>query len=182
MAILAETDVENFNLWRQGDVRDPLGIWYGRAGVTGDASGDGIQMRFNVPAANRGAHVHFCYDANFGQLTGTADLATTNIRLLTNWPDATPGVVGLQGYGSNLALALAADNAITPISGFTTPPISPNQRFIPLWTVQGSDLAIVEINFGGNTDLATYTFETFGYYWDRAILDAPGGPRHPGSA
>lgn len=183
MAIAEEKDIQSFNLWRQGDERDPLGIWYGRHGVTGDGTGGAIKVGFNVPALNRGAHVHFCYDANVGQLTGVPDNANTRIRLLTNWPDASPDIVGLQGYGSNLIILTQADADFTaPIVGWGAGPVTPNQRFLPLWTVQGSGLTIVEMEFGGNTDAATYTFEVFGYYWDRAVMEAPGGPRHPGAS
>jgi succinate-acetate transporter protein len=41
---------------------------------------------------------------------------------------------------------------------------------------------ILEMQRGNNLDLATYTFEAYGYFWDRAAMETPGGPRHPGSA
>jgi len=106
----------------------------------------------------------------------------TKVRLLTNWPDASPGVVGLQGYASNIIVSTQGDQDFTaPLTGFVQAPIGANQRFIPLWTVQGSSLAIMEMEHGSNGLNISYSFEAFGYYWDRAVLDAPGGPRHPGA-
>jgi len=182
MAIALETDISHFNVWRQRDIRDPLGIWVGRQGVTGDASGGAIKVGFNVPAANRAAHVYCCYDVSFATLTVTFDNDLTKVRLLTNWPDSDPSVPGIQGYGSLAVYTTAADAQFTPpVVGFTIPVIGAAQRFIPLWTTQGSGLTIVEVEHGGNVDTATYSFEAFGYYWDQAVRDAPGGPRHPGA-
>lgn len=182
MAIAEEVDIQHFNILRQRDARDPLGIWVARLGVTGDATGGSIKVGINVPAANRAAHVYFCYDVNFATLTITFNNALTKVRLLTNWPDADPSVVGIQGYGSLGVYATAADAQFTaPTVGFTIPVIGAAQRFIPLWTTIGSGLTIVEIEHGDNVDTATYSFECFGYYFDHAVRDAPGGPRHPGS-
>ncbi|MGR3295936.1 MAG: hypothetical protein ACUZ8A_06880, partial [Candidatus Bathyanammoxibius sp.] len=41
---------------------------------------------------------------------------------------------------------------------------------------------ILELQLAVNTDLATYSFEAYGYYWDRSVMQTPGGPRHPGSS
>ena len=71
-----------------------------------------------------------------------------------------------------------------PTFGAIRNPIGPADRFLLLFDPrqQGGDVDIVEIEFGENRDLATYSFEGYGYFWDRSVLDAPGGPRHPGSS
>ena len=113
MAIAETVDLQAFNIWRQGDVRDPLGIWAARHIIVGDASTGSVKTTIQVPANNRAAHVYFCYDASFGQLNGTIVEVDTKVRLLTNWPDASPGVVGLQGYASNIIVSTQGDQDFT---------------------------------------------------------------------
>ncbi|KKL17299.1 hypothetical protein LCGC14_2486920, partial [marine sediment metagenome] len=60
----------------------------------------------------------------------------------------------------------------------------PNDRFILIFDPrQGAGvLNMIELEMGVNVNTDTYAFEAYGYYWDRSVLNAPGGPRHPGSA
>lgn len=183
MAISEEADLISHALWPQGDQRDPLGVWGFRHGVTGDASGGSIKVGCQVPAAQRDAHVYTLYAANFSQLTGTDNLSAVKIRLLTNWPNVDPAA-GIQGFATHRVLTIADDAAFTsPQSGFSqNQPVLPNERFLLLFTRIGTPLTIVEFEHGSNVNLATYSFELYGYYWDARVLNAPGGPRHPGSS
>lgn len=185
MAVVGNTDIRVQALWPQGDIRDPLGVWGARGLLTGDGSGGSVQANFNVPAVNRDAHVYTCYGATYGQLTGAATTNATKIRLLTNWPNFS-STAGIQGYATNFFATIGTDiNMSGTISGYNRTPsqgaIGNADRFILLFTRIGTPLTIVEIEHGANTNLATYAFEVYGYYWDRSVLDAPGGPRHPGS-
>jgi len=182
VAIANDIDLVTRQMWPQGDIRDPLGTWAARLGVTGDASGGSIKVTCTVPTDERDAHVYTCYDVVWAQLTGTHSTSGFKVRLLTNWPDIDP-VPGIQGFSTLNTYQQTTDAEWTaPIAGiFDNATIQPLQRFILLMPRTGTPLGIVEVEQGANVDLATYSFEFYGYYWDRAVLDAPGGPRHPGS-
>ena len=111
------------------------------------------------------------------------------VRLLTNWPNVDP-LEGVQGYSTAVFGSMNTDaNFTSPISGMsgTTPGhpfLMPNDRFLLLYDPRpgvAGDLTIVEIEGAFNTDTATYAFEAYGYYWDRGVMNTPGGLRHPGS-
>ncbi len=185
MSIENDAIVRAQEIWPQRDARDPLGVWVRRFGVTGDATGGAITVTFIAPADRRASFVFTCYNLTAVQLTGTPIATTVKARLLTNWPDADPEA-GVRGYASAIAAVTLTD---ADFSGqVSVPPnglVEPNQRFILLYDPRQNPalgtLDIVEVQWGVNTDLATYSFEAYGYYWDRAILTTPGGPRHPGS-
>lgn len=184
MAIAQEVAVEQLNLWPQGDARDPLGVWGARLGITGDASGGAIKVGFIVPAARKAAYVYTCYSVNFSKLTGTTNVIAVKVRLLTNWPNVDP-VPGVQAFGTHLSgNATGSAEFTSPIIGLDTFVIGPNDRFLLLYDPRtiGGDMTIVEIEQNDNTLNDTYSFEAYGYFWDRAVMDTPGGPRHPGSS
>lgn len=173
--------------WPQHDVRDPLGVWGSRTLLTGTASGGSNRVTLTIPAARRSAFVYTCYHVQVSNLTGTPVNGNQLMcRLLSNWPNIseTPGV---QGFATNRVGNVVAD----PV-GFITPPqsgvsgtvLQPQDRFILLFDPrqQGGDVAIVELTLNDNVLGDTMSFEAYGYYWDRSVLQAPGGPRHPGSS
>lgn len=187
MAISTDVTLITNALWAQGDIRDPLGVWGARVGITGDASGGEIKVGVVAAAAQRAAYIYTCYGAGINQLTGVITAVSIMCRLLTNWPNVDP-IAGVQGYAQNNRGVLGGVSAFTaPLAtnGSNTPFVLPHHRFMLLFDPrpQGNeDLTIVELKLGNNTDLATYSFEAYGYYWDRSVLNAPGGPRHPGSS
>jgi len=185
MAIATNVDLLPAQQWPQGDARDPLGVWAARLGVTGDATGGSIKVGVNVPAPLRGAHVYTCYSINFAQLTGVITARNVKVRLLTNLPDADT-LAGIQGFATLRIVNTATLDSITEpilgIGGAGAPALEPLDRFILLRTDTGTPLTIVEIEFGENVNLSTYVFEAYGYYWDRLVMQAPGGLRHPGSS
>jgi len=184
MAIAAEIEVVETALWPQGDVRDPLGVWGSRVLVTGDNTGGAIVVDIVVPANKAGAFVYTNYKTNQGQLSGS--LAATNhaVRLLTNWPDIDP-LAGVQGFNT---FRIEATRTESDFPGQQSAPQSimdsPNDRFLLLFDPRpaAGKYSIVQLLWGENTNNATYAFEAYGYYWDRSVLNAPGGPRHPGSS
>lgn len=184
MAISSGVDLFPAQQWPQHDARDPLGIWGARLGVTGDASGGSIKVAFNVPANIRGAHVYTCYAVTFAQLTGVVTARNVKTRLLTNLPDVDPQE-GITGFTTlNISNTATLDSVTPPILGMKgeDPGVKDIDRFILLRTDTGTPLTIVEMEFGENLLAATYSFEAYGYYWDRLVMQAPGGPRHPGSS
>jgi len=188
MAISVTVEPLESALWPQGDIRDPLGVWGFRRGVTGDASGGGVKVNCEVPAARRSAYVYTCYSLNWAQLTGTRDSQTVRSRLLTNYPNIDP-IPQVQGYATNTgSLTIGSANYTAPIQGVQAhqPLIQDVDRFVLLWDPRQQstlgNLAIVEIEQSVNTDLATFSFEGYGYFWDRSVMQAPGGLRHPGSS
>lgn len=172
-------------LWPQGDIRDPLGIWGARVGVTGDASGGPIQATVRVDPGLRSAYVYTCYSVSQVKLTGTASAANCKVRLLTNWPNVDPQA-GVQAYSEAIGFIWLGSGAWT--GQISVPPraiLRPQHRFILLFDPRPSPttgLNIVEFQTAENEDTATYVFEAYGYFWDRSVLNAPGGPRHPGAS
>ncbi len=185
MSISESVDVIENALWPQGDMRDPLGIWGFRKGVTGDASGGSTKVTVRTAAQNAGAYVYTLYSALVAVVSGTQTADLIKIRILTAWPniDPTPGV---QAYGSIRMGQMTGDSDFTaPISGptATAPLVGPLDRFLLLYDPRGNigTTELVELELGVNSDLAVYSFEGYGYFWDRSVMQAPGGPRHPGS-
>jgi len=170
-------------MWPQGDARDPLGIWGGRRIVTGDASGGGIQVRFAAAATIAGAFIFTCYNAQVSNVDATS-IAAVRCRLLTNWPDV-DAAVGVQGFATHLVRAQTGSSFFpAPLSGPDDPLVMPSDRFILLFDprpVAGA-FDIVSLAISENTNTVNFAFEAWGYYWDRQVLNTPGGPRHPGSS
>ncbi len=186
MAISTSVDVVQAALWPQGDARDPLGVWGARLGITGDASGGGIKGNFRVPADRKSAYVYTVYSLTAVQLTGTPPTGQlVKSRILTNWPDFDP-LAGVQSYSTaSFANLVGLANLTAPTSGAREFDLTkPNDRFLLCFDPRpiGGALDIVEIVWSENVDLATYSFEGYGYFWDRAVMNTPGGPRHPGSS
>jgi len=183
MAIATFVDLVATAMWPQGDVRDPLGVWGARLIQVGDATGGSIKANIQAPAIIAGAYIYTAYSAQISNLTQVA-LTLVKMRLLTNWPDVDPVNAGVQGYGSNIVLPLAGDAEFTaPISGPSAPLIQPADRYILLFDprpVAGA-FTIMELELGFNPDGVSVAFEAWGYYWDRSVMQAPGGLRHPGS-
>jgi len=185
MAIALTANVLPAQLWPQGDERDPLGVWGFRLGVTGDASSGGIKVTGVVPAGLQAAYIYTCYSVNMAILTqASATDVTGKCRLLTNWPDVDTSA-GLTGYSTARAFQM---KAATKFSGqavvIDQTPILTNERFILLFDPRSRNqtLNIVELEIGDNILDDTYIFEGYGYFWDRSVMQAPGGPRHPGAS
>ena len=183
MAIASTVDILPAALWPQGDIRDPLGVWGFRLGVTGNVSGGTVKVTARAPAGLGAAYVYTCYSAQIAQLTGADAAANIKCRLLTNWPNIDPQA-GVQAYSTLRLTVWISDDAMTaPIGGPSQNFLSPLDRFILLFDPRPSAgaLNIVELELDRNVDAETYSFEGYGYFWDRSVLQAPGGPRHPGS-
>ena len=186
MSVTGVVDVFEAQLWPQLDERGPLGIWGARAALIGDGGDDFVEVSIQVPGEHRAAFVYTCYSANASVATTVlaAVALTSRCRLLTNWPnlDPTPGV---QGYATNKGVeTISTTQSSVPQSSIRGDLIGPNDRFLLLFDPrQGikTNMTIVSLEMNVNTLNELYTFEAYGYYWDRSVLNAPGGPRHPGS-
>ncbi len=182
MAISTTVEVQETALWPQGDMRDPLGVWGARLGVSGDVSGGEIKVVLQVAADKKAAYVYTCYSAQIAVLTGTVVASGNACRLLTNWPNVDPQA-GVQAYGSLIVRNTEGAGSTAPIGGVNDPLLYANDRFLLLFDPRpiGGAMEIVELKHEVNTNGNTYSFEAYGYFWDRSVLQAPGGPRHPGS-
>lgn len=185
MAIALEVAVIASSIFRPRDLRDPLGVWGARLGVTGDASSGGIKVDFIVPEDEAGKYVYTYYAYNWGQLTGTLSTAGLSVRLLTNWPNIDP-LAGVQGFDTMIMGVPRTQGNNTgqqsaPTNG--TMLFFESARFIPLYDPRpsGGQITIVELQHNDNVDLATYVFQAYGYFWDRQVMNTPGGLRHPGA-
>lgn len=186
MAVTEQGIVVETALWPQGDIRDPLGVWGSRVLLTGDASGGSIKATIIVSSEQRSAFVFCCYSAILVQLTGTPAGFVIKCRLLTNWPNIDIQA-GVQAYATAIFDASSADLDFTsPSAGPARNLIGPNDRFIPLFDPRApqslGSLNILEIEGGSNVNGSTYSAECYGYFWDRSVMQAPGGLRHPGSS
>jgi len=185
MPIVTSVEVQETALWQQGDVRDPLGVWGCRLQVTGDATTGSVLVTFRVPEARRSAYVYTCYSTQIVLLSSAVVAVTAKCRLLTNWPNVDPQP-GVQGYDTvqvmNLnGTSLFANEISGPFENFF---LTSNDRFIPLFDPRAGvtgDLDIVELELGKNLIAEVYSFAGYGYFWDRSVMAAPGGLRHPGS-
>jgi len=185
MAITANIDVIASALWPQGDIRDPLGVWGFRGSVTGNATGGGIKVTGRAQAGQAAAYVYTCYSINIHKISGTvASDWTAKIRLLTNWPNIDPQA-GVQGYSTAQRSTIQGTvNFTSPIQIQSVVGIGNFDRFILLFDPRPSAgvLNLVELETAENIDTEVYGFEGYGYFWDRSVLQAPGGPRHPGAS
>lgn len=184
MSVLGTVDVVESQQWPQGDGRDPLGVWGGRGAVAGDASLGAIGIDFVVPPAKTGSFVYTCYGVQLGQLLGSVSTQTFKVRLLTNFPNIDPQA-GVQGFSTLHMGTLGGDDQLTsPFGGPRGVEFPSLYRFILLYdpTPRNVALTIVQletVNVGVGENFA---FECYGYYWDRSVLNVPGGPRHPGAS
>jgi len=182
MAISTSVDIKAAQVFPQETIRDPLGVWGARLAVTGDASGAGIKVAFSVPAQQRSAWVLTAYHAQVAQTVGTGVAPEIKCRLLSNWPDVDP-LAGVQGF-SSLNFVIAREGTMSaPFAGPGGPLINPNDRFILLYDPRPGivALSIAELEISTNVLNDVWIFEMYGYYWDRSVMQAPGGPRHPGA-
>lgn len=183
MAIVNETEILEHNIFTTRDARDPLGIWAIRVEVTGDASGGTVKARFQAPQTNR------VYTCNMLTLSGDASAASViaKFRLLTNFPPATPAG-GTAGFAYNRVFSVTREPVLTSPSdnwGSVGNDMGDAKHLLLFGPIPSDDgpVAIVEMENAVNTLAASYFFEGWGYYWDKiAVLNAPGGPRFPGSS
>jgi len=184
VAISTSVDVKPAQLWPQGDMRDPLGVWGARLVIAGDATGGEIKIGIAVPQSLSGAYVYTMYAATISQLDGIGGTTDLMCRLLTNWPDVDP-TAGVQAFSvNNAAGASGTDTFTPPLTAPSRALVNPNDRFLLLFDPRSipSAFNIAELKVATMVDLANYSFEAYGYFWDRSVLNAPGGPRHPGSS
>jgi len=180
-----QVELVSTGLWPQGDARDPLGIWGGRHIVTATGT-ESMKVRFTPAADRAGAYVYTCYSCTIAGISATSEAANGKCRLLTNWPDIDDDA-GVQGFSTLQLLSISGVDAFTapvdgPFAGQTF--VKPSDRFILLFDprpVAGAfDIVELERDRGVNT--RQYAFEAWGYFWDRQVLNTPGGPRHPGAS
>jgi len=185
MAVLGNVDVLPAQLWPQGDIRDPLGVWGFRATLTGTGDGGGMKINVRTPAAQGAAYVYTCYSAIIAQTVGTPNIVTLKARLLTNWPNV-DAQAGVQAYAT--ARLVTTNGSANFTAPFTVPAldtlITPNDRFILLFDPRpaAGQLTIMELEINENVLAEVWSYEGWGYFWDRSVMQAPGGLRHPGAA
>lgn len=182
MSVETTLDIRETPTLRRADNRDPLGIWAVRGSVVGDASGGIAKAFLGVPGPRRSAHV---YNVIFVSTSADVGVATTHtVRILTNFPPADPsGVAGAAFMRTNEVGSAGTGSGFAAV-GFR-PLIDPQMSRILMFDPtpdQAVRINILEL-WLSQQDLNTiFTFEAYGYFWDRGITDVPGGPRFPGSA
>jgi len=180
MSEVAQVRLLAHNIFKQRDSRDPLGIWAFRSEQAGTATGGVFKVQVQSDEVDR---IFTCVGLNL-----TADGITVAVqgkyRLLCNQPPA-----DLEGGQAGVSIARNID--VTNFSNATAPAdnwdaISPYEsqleHILLFGGVQSSrdPQNILEMECGGNALTVTYFFEATGYFWDRQILESPGGPRWPG--
>jgi len=184
MAVAATVNVVQSAIFNPRDLRDPLGVWGFRLAITGTASGGSLKATAQIPADRKAAYVYTAYSCQMVLTTGTAADQNMKMRLLSNWPNIDPQA-GVQGYSSAIFINTnGADGDFTsPNSGPQIAMVTPLDRFILLYDPRpiGGAMSIMELEVGSNVLNDVWAFEGYGYFWDRQVLDTPGGLRHPGS-
>lgn len=183
MSIVINSVILEHQLFVQRDGRDPLGVWGHRGTVVGDASGGTIKQGLTILALGDAGRIYTCYSVAINKETGVDAAAAGKVRLLTNFPP-------MDRAGGTTAFGSARRVTVNAGTGFSAPilmidagdfGITPQERFVLLFGPQaGANVNIVELEINENEDLAVYTFEGYGYFWDRQVLYVAGGPRHPG--
>lgn len=187
MAIVENVAVLEHQIFKQRDARDPLGVWVIRHTVVGDASAGSIKIGFEVSGVQSSGRIYNCISLTIADVSGgAANGLDLKLRLLTNFPPGDP-TGGTGGYG----LTRIGSAAFRVNTGFTAPfgagnnniLIGAHEDKILLFGPQPSqsEVNITEMELPENVLNNEYSFEGYGYFWDRAVLQAPGGPRFPGS-
>ena len=187
MAIAETVELLAAQTWQQLDIRDPLGLWGARHRITGDASGGSVKTTILTPTGEGSAFVYQCMAVTVNIIDVVQIVNTiAKCRLLCNWPNIDPQV-GVQAFNTTRFVNFAGSSNFTdPVGGESAQGgnfIQPNDRFILLYDPRptAGQLSIIELEVSDNVLATNYAFEAYGYYWDRSVMDAPGGPRHPGS-
>lgn len=184
MSILNRVNPIESELWPQRDARDPLGIFGWRLTIPTDASGGSVKCSVDIEAGKRHAFVWKIFDMVIAQITGGALATNAKLRILTNWPNIDPQP-GIQAYSTLWVGSMGGNNSLTPPNTgiFDVSPLNGQQKDIliydPSTTAGIMPIAEQEVV---NTDGLTYSFEGYGYYWDRSVMNTPGGPRNPGTS
>lgn len=188
MAVAETVELLATQTWQQLDIRDPLGLWGARHRIVGTGDGGSVKTTILTPTGEGSAFVYQCMAVNVAILDVVQIVDTVvKCRLLCNWPNF-DSQIGVQSFAtarfSNLA---GSSNFTQPVAGTSVTGaalINPNDRFILLYDPRpaAGQLSIIELEISDNILNTDYTFEAYGYYWDRSVMNAPGGPRHPSSA
>jgi len=158
-----------------GSLGEPLGLWSGRATVTGDATGGGIQVRFEpqnptlTPTLDdqRLQYVWFLDAAGV-----IADVSSGNhsIRLQTHWARPNSAL-------TNPLDLISIHDSRTDGQNFgpLRDPMVPTawQRIPIFWDAQelaSGNQALTTLVTQNNIDAGNYTFSAYGRYYDRQIL------------
>ncbi len=186
MSITTAVILQQAAQWPQGDIRDPIGVWGAKWIVLGDASGDEIEVTINTPLGAAAAFVYTLYDVNIEHSAGALVSNALMMQWFTGWPDV-EAAAGVEAAHTNVVGVIQGDAGLgsAPIGAINAngPLWRSEQRFLlsfdPRFGHQSSrTLAIIKlVNIGVGTN---YTGFLYGYYWDRSVMNAPGGPRHPG--
>jgi len=188
MSFTVNKDVLVSGLFKQGDIRDPIGIWGGSVTINGDVTGGFLRVIFQVDPDDgwvSGIFAHYSVSViqTIGALLTGAGSAVI-FRINTNWPNILqdPGIIP---YNFTRSFQLTGAAGLSPIAATEQPMVTSQERFLLSWdprhiTPQNLLLDQIEIlNPGAGISI---NFTAYGYFWDRSVLDAPGGPRHPGSS
>lgn len=186
MSVAVQLSLRTTALWPQGDIRDPLGVWGVHGDLVADATGGEIIVTVVTELARAAAYVYTLLDAFMVQNTGILNSDRNMIEINTNWPNIQQAG-GVQPYTpSRFGLWQGGSFATPPNFGVGTEHlwVTPNQRFLPIWDPRGltSTLSILTFKLTNDPDAATFTCQAYGYFWDRSVMGAPGGLRHPGAS
>jgi len=173
--------------WPQADIRSPLGIWGARATLTGTGDGGSVKANINTPTLQSAAYVYNCEALNISMDVLQVVSTFLKSRLLTNWPNV-DAQAGVQGFSTLRITGVSGSvNFTAPVSGDGTGGgkiHEPGDRYVLMYDPRPSAALtnIIELEVSDNVLATNYFFEAYGYFWDRSVMDAPGGPRFPGAS
>jgi len=186
MSITIEKDCLVTGVWKQGDIRDPIGIFGGVTSITGNGDGTFIRVSMRIDSEDAFLSGLFAiYDATILQTLGSVQSVDVLYRIFSNWPniDQQPGITP---FNSGIVRNMVGSNSwVSPRAAPDAPLVQPLDRFRLIWDprhLAPQNMLLCEWFINMPVAPVAYQFSVYGYFWDRSVLNAPGGPRHPGSS
>lgn len=145
-----------------------MGIFVGRANVTGDASGGFVELSFARPPTAVARHVYFVEGVMFFHNTDPGNLS---LVLHPHWP--LPNIALDSGAFSVVVDTLSDGSSFHAASPLATDMI----RRTPLFNQNIGDVSATALQFAvvqyqTNTNTQVAQIAIWGRYYDRAILDS----------
>ncbi len=181
MAITTLKDILASGLIFQGDARDPLGIWGGATSQVNSGSGGSTRITFRVGTTDSNLSSVFAISGlSVLQESGTPRSDLVKFRMFTNWPSV-DFQAAITPFNSAHAAVFVGSTLFT--GGVAVAPFNdtvPAIRGLLSWDPRGLSQPLLLCEFEmANISGTTVLVSVQGYFWDRAVLNTPGGPRFP---
>lgn len=174
MSVQGNIIIAEFPYGNPRSLGEPLGLWLVGAVLTGDATGGTAILSFRarnptdtptLPDARR-QYVYFCDGI---RMSADADPGNTSAQILMHMARANAAV-------TPPFTVMHADDPIDDGTRFTNrdPIVTPQMARMPVfWDTQelaAGNSVVIQLDWENNVNLANYSGEAYGRYYDRQIL------------